>query len=95
MEAAPVLSTPDSRILEATDPVTSYESRAVTDDELTITYDIERTLKEIREARYKRVALQFPDDMLGCPAGVPAAQSRVEAGDSGSGSGSEQRDYQR
>lgn len=64
MEAAPVLSTPDSRILEATDPVASYESRPVTDDELTITYDIERTLKEIREARYKRVALQFPDDML-------------------------------
>ena len=65
MEAAPVLSTPDSRILEATDPVASYESHAgSSDDELSVTYDIERTLREIREARYKRVALQFPDDML-------------------------------
>lgn len=65
MEAAPVLSTPDNRILEATDPVTSYDpQRTLSDDELSLTYDIERTLKEIRQARYKRVALQFPDEML-------------------------------
>lgn len=65
MEAAPVLSTPDTRILEATDPVASHDpKRTASDYELCITYDIERTLKEIRQARYKRVALQFPDDML-------------------------------
>ena len=65
MQTAPVLSTPDNRILEATDPVTSYDpQRTVSDDELSLTYDIERTLKEIRQARYKRVALQFPDEML-------------------------------
>ena len=65
MEAAPVLSTPDSRILEATDPVASHDpQRSVPNEELSVTYDIERTLKEIREARYKRIALQFPDDML-------------------------------
>ncbi|PWY91253.1 diphthamide biosynthesis protein Dph2 [Aspergillus heteromorphus CBS 117.55] len=65
MEAAPVLSTPDDRILEATDPVTAQEpNRILSDEELSITYDIERTLKEIRQARYKRIALQFPDDML-------------------------------
>lgn len=65
MEAAPVLSTPDDRILEATDPVTSHDTtRTLSDDELSITYDIDRTLKEIRQARYKRIALQFPDDML-------------------------------
>ena len=64
MEAAPVLSTPDDRILEATDPVVPAATRTLSDDELTITYDIERTLKEIRQARYKRIALQFPDDML-------------------------------
>ncbi|KAH8423052.1 2-(3-amino-3-carboxypropyl)histidine synthase subunit 1/2 [Aspergillus melleus] len=65
MEAAPVLSTPDDRILEATDPVTSHDTtRSLSDDELSITYDIDRTLKEIRQARYKRIALQFPDDML-------------------------------
>ena len=65
MEAAPVLSTPDNRILEATEPVVAQdEHRTLSDEELSITYDIERTLKEIRQARYKRIALQFPDDML-------------------------------
>ncbi|PKY02495.1 putative diphthamide biosynthesis protein Dph2 [Aspergillus campestris IBT 28561] len=65
MEAAPVLSTPDDRILEATEPVAAQDGhRSLSDEELSITYDIERTLKEIRQARYKRIALQFPDDML-------------------------------
>lgn len=65
MEAAPVLSTPDDRILEATEPVVSHDPQCIaSDEELCITYDIERTLKEIRQARYKRIALQFPDDML-------------------------------
>ncbi|KAJ6161228.1 hypothetical protein N7470_004624 [Penicillium chermesinum] len=64
MEAAPVLSTPDDRILEETKPVPASAAQPASDDELTITYDIERTLKEIRQARYKRIALQFPDDML-------------------------------
>jgi diphthamide biosynthesis protein 2 len=64
LEAAPVLSTPDDRILEATEPVVPDTNRALSEEELAITYDIERTLKEIRQARYKRIALQFPDDML-------------------------------
>ncbi|CAI7664118.1 unnamed protein product [Penicillium bialowiezense] len=65
MKSAPVLSSSDDRILEETAPVASRDPAApVSDDELSITYDIERTLKEIRQARYKRIALQFPDDML-------------------------------
>lgn len=65
MESAPVLSTPDDRILEEFQPVAPVTStNRLSDDELSITYDIERTLKEIRQARYKRIALQFPDDML-------------------------------
>ena len=66
MEAAPVLSTPDTRILEVTEPVASPQrpNGPVSDEELSIVYDIERTLDEIRHARYKRIALQFPDDML-------------------------------
>jgi diphthamide biosynthesis protein 2 len=65
MEAAPVLSTPDDRIFEEANPVVSRDpTTRLSDDELSITYDIERTLKEIRQARYKRIALQFPDDML-------------------------------
>ncbi|RAK92196.1 diphthamide biosynthesis protein Dph2 [Aspergillus costaricaensis CBS 115574] len=63
MEAAPVLSTPDDRILEEAAAVPN-RSGPVSDEEIAITYDIERTLKEIRQARYKRIALQFPDDML-------------------------------
>lgn len=60
-----MLSTPDARILEETTPVATSETiQALPDDELSITYDIERTLKEIRQARYRRIALQFPDDML-------------------------------
>lgn len=64
MEAAPVLSTPDDRILEATEPVIANATQPASEDDLTITYDIERTLHEIRQARYKRIALQFPDEML-------------------------------
>lgn len=65
MEAAPVLSTPDNRILEATEPVAPKNAnQSLSDEELSITYDIDRTLKEIRQARYKRIALQFPDEML-------------------------------
>ena len=65
MKSAPVLSTADDRILEETTPVASRDPTApVSDDELSITYDIERTLKDIRQARYRRIALQFPDDML-------------------------------
>ncbi|PKX95666.1 2-(3-amino-3-carboxypropyl)histidine synthase subunit 1/2 [Aspergillus novofumigatus IBT 16806] len=65
MQAAPVLSTPDSLILEATEPIARQNAtRTLSDEELSITYDIERTLQEIRQARYKRIALQFPDDML-------------------------------
>lgn len=60
-----MLSTADDRILEETTPVASRDQAGpLSDDELSITYDIERTLKEIRQARYKRIALQFPDDML-------------------------------
>ncbi|KAL2863785.1 uncharacterized protein BJX67DRAFT_374271 [Aspergillus lucknowensis] len=64
LEAAPVLSTPDDRILEATEPVVPDTNRSLSEEELAVTYEIERTLKEIREARYKRIALQFPDEML-------------------------------
>lgn len=64
MEAAPVLSTPDDRILEEAAAAVPNRSGPVSDEEIAITYDIERTLKEIRQARYKRIALQFPDDML-------------------------------
>lgn len=62
---APVLSTPDDHLLEATQPlVTPRTPSQVSDEELCITYDIERTLKEIRKGRWRRIALQFPDELL-------------------------------
>ncbi|WEW59697.1 Diphthamide biosynthesis protein 2 [Emydomyces testavorans] len=65
LAAAPVLSTPDDHILEATQPVVTPRSPGqVSDEELRITYDIERTIKEIRQGRWWRIALQFPDQML-------------------------------
>ncbi|GAD94006.1 diphthamide biosynthesis protein Dph2, putative [Paecilomyces variotii No. 5] len=65
MKAAPILSTPDTHILEATTPaVVPDTAKTLSDEELAITYDIERTLKEIRQGRWKRIALQFPDEML-------------------------------
>lgn len=42
-------------------PITSSNR---SDEELCIIYEIERTLAEIRQSRWKRIALQFPDDML-------------------------------
>lgn len=65
MEAsgAPVLSTPAEHILEAPVPVTEAGS-ILSDEQLYVQYEIRRTVNEIRDGRWKRVALQFPDDML-------------------------------
>ncbi|KAL2208281.1 diphthamide biosynthesis protein [Sarocladium strictum] len=65
LASAPVLSTPDDHILDlpsATDvlPTTS----TLSDHDLRTTYEIPRTVTEIRLGGYSRVALQFPDHML-------------------------------
>ncbi|EED16550.1 conserved hypothetical protein [Talaromyces stipitatus ATCC 10500] len=66
MASAPILSTPDTHLLEATEPVAKLNDSQSprSDEELSIIYDIERTLAEIRQTRWKRIALQFPDEML-------------------------------
>lgn len=66
MEAsgAPVLSTPAEHIFEAPVSVTQTGSR-LSDEQLYVQYEIRRTVNEIRNGKWKRVALQFPDDMLG------------------------------
>ncbi|PVI05043.1 diphthamide biosynthesis protein 2 [Periconia macrospinosa] len=65
LQTAPVLSTPDTHIFEDPTPTldTSNTPR-LSDEQITITYEIERTVKEIKEGRWKRIALQFPDQML-------------------------------
>jgi diphthamide biosynthesis protein 2 len=65
MEAPPVLSTPDNHIFEdPTPPVKNLNAHRLSDEELYLTYEIERTVKEIRQGQWQRVALQFPDEML-------------------------------
>jgi diphthamide biosynthesis protein 2 len=66
MEAsgAPVLSTPAEHVFEAPVPLTEAGS-TLSDEQLYVQYEIRRTVSEIRSGKWKRVALQFPDDMLG------------------------------
>ena len=64
-EAPPVLSTPVTHILEGQPTVsTERSSLRLSEEQLYITYEIERTIVEIRKERFTRVALQFPDIML-------------------------------
>ncbi|KAL1801479.1 hypothetical protein ACET3X_001821 [Alternaria dauci] len=65
LESAPVLSTPDTHIFEDPTPIVDTSSLPrLSDEQITLTYEIERTVREIREGRWKRIALQFPDHML-------------------------------
>ena len=61
----PVLSTPGNHILqEHVVAPTDRLGQVATDQQLRITYEIARTLREIRKAKWTKVALQFPDHML-------------------------------
>lgn len=66
--AAPALYTPDDHLFAASDPDEQANSRTHADlgeDAFKEVYDIDRTVREIVEKGYKRVALQFPDELLG------------------------------
>ncbi|KAJ4295414.1 Diphthamide biosynthesis protein 2 [Kalmusia sp. IMI 367209] len=64
-ETAPVLSTPDTHIFEDPTPAVDTSSLPrLSHEQVALTYEIERTVREIREGRWKRIALQFPDRML-------------------------------
>lgn len=64
MAAAPVLSTPDDHLFEYEKPdTTSLGARS--DHDLREIYEVQRTVAEIRQEGRKRIALQFPDHMLG------------------------------
>lgn len=65
LAAPPVLSTPDDHILDlpsATDVLPSTST--LSDLDLRTTYDIPRTVTELRVGGWQNVALQFPDHML-------------------------------
>ena len=61
----PVLSTPATHIFEEQpDSSAIGNSSHLSEEQLHIIYEIERTVLEIKKERYARVALQFPDWML-------------------------------
>jgi diphthamide biosynthesis protein 2 len=64
--APPILSTPETHIFEDPTPILkpTHETR-LTDEEVWTVYEIARTALEVVESGWRRVALQFPDGMLG------------------------------
>lgn len=64
LTAAPVLSTPEDHLFEYQKPeTTSADARS--DDDFRDIYEIQRTAREIHDGERKKIALQFPDHMLG------------------------------
>ncbi|KAL1594495.1 Diphthamide biosynthesis protein 2 [Paraconiothyrium brasiliense] len=91
---APVLSTPDTHVFEDPTPTVDTSSLPrLNHEQIALTYEIERTVKDIREGRWKRIALQFPDRMLvdasrvyeGLAKGLRIARERKDEGVAGSG----------
>lgn len=64
--SAPILSTPAEHILQEPTPqvVQAREQGVLSEEQLYLQYEIKRTISEIRAGQWKRIALQFPDDML-------------------------------
>ncbi|MCJ1400303.1 Diphthamide biosynthesis protein 2 [Xylographa trunciseda] len=62
--APPVLSTPDTHIFEDPTPSIITTTTKKSADQIALTYEIHRTIASIRQGRYRRIALQFPDSML-------------------------------
>lgn len=60
----PVLSTSDTHILNEAVPAIGLAGVRVSDDEICTRYEIQRTLDEIRGHSWRKIALQFPDEML-------------------------------
>ncbi|KAL8806158.1 MAG: hypothetical protein Q9200_005155 [Gallowayella weberi] len=62
---APVLSTPATHTFEADVHSTKPSPQPLrSPEQIAIRYEIERTATEIKRGRWKRIALQFPDNML-------------------------------
>ena len=65
LRAPPILSTPESHAFEDPGPLPTISQQRFTDEDIWSFYEVERTAKDIRDGRWKRIALQFPDHMLG------------------------------
>lgn len=64
LESPPVLSTPAAHILDDLSAQLDRRPRQYSHDQVLVTYEVSRTVTEIRKGGWSRVALQFPDDML-------------------------------
>ncbi|KAL6707763.1 Diphthamide biosynthesis protein 2 [Coniothyrium glycines] len=65
LAGAPVLSTSDAHRFEDAIPAAHSASLPrLSDEQVALTYEIDRTIREIRIGRWRRIALQFPDHML-------------------------------
>lgn len=60
----PVLSTPDDHLFSTHSPPPPESHASQADEELRITYEVEDVALELTRARWRVVALQFPDAML-------------------------------
>ncbi|KAL9046658.1 MAG: hypothetical protein Q9214_000556 [Letrouitia sp. 1 TL-2023] len=61
----PLLSTPATHTFDINEVSTiNQPSTPLGVEELCVRYEIQRTIDEIKRRRWKRIALQFPDDML-------------------------------
>ena len=66
LQSAPLLSTPAEHLFESDGLAkAAHDGKSQrSDEQIYITYEIERTLAEIKRGKWSRVALQFPDEML-------------------------------
>ncbi|KAB5584911.1 putative diphthamide synthesis protein-domain-containing protein [Coniochaeta sp. 2T2.1] len=82
LTAAPALSTPADHLFEHVEPEVASESlvHKRSDEELREIYEIASTACEIRATKRRRIALQFPDHMLGdAPWVAEALKSELKA----------------
>jgi len=63
LDSAPVLCTPDTPATHRWDDGPPARP-PVSDEQLRLTYEIERTVRELQAGRWTRIALQFPDTLL-------------------------------
>ncbi|OQO13402.1 hypothetical protein B0A48_01630 [Cryoendolithus antarcticus] len=63
VSTAPILSTPvDDRFEPIASPISAGST--LSDEQLYVQYEIHRTVREIRDGRWRSIGLQFPDSMM-------------------------------
>ena len=83
LAAPPVFSTPDDHILELPAPA-RLPASTLSNDALRSTYEIGRTTSEIKNGKWDRIALQFPDHMLvDAPRVAQILRQELSAGNDG------------